>query len=102
MDLLSNPDFQKQVVGALLMAAINVVNEEASTAHHAERLKWARQILQQPSGQAGLIFNYLLTNPTIAAAAGSAPGPSGTPVLDSDMDFVVASLFDQFAIQQAG
>lgn len=84
------------------MAAINVLNEDAGTPNHAERVSWANQIMQQPAGQAGILLNFVLTNATVSGAAGNPPGDSGTPVSDSDMDYVIASLFDRFALQQAG
>jgi hypothetical protein len=100
--VLQNPAFQQQLASCLLFAAINVLAEDAGTANHVNRVKWANAIVLSPLGQAATVLNYTMTNPTIAAAAGNAPGPSGTPFADSDIDFVVASLFDKFATQFAG
>ena len=97
--LLTNSTFAEQVAGSLLAAAFSVVNEAASTTDHANRLAYANSILVSgnPLGQATLMLPMMLTNATIAGEAGNANGASGTPVADSDVDFVVASLFTQFA-----
>ncbi len=102
IEILSNSAFQNQVAGSLLAAALNVLNEAAGTPNHANRVLWAKQILQQPQGQAGFMLTSLLGNPTIQSEAGNAAGLSGTPFSDSDIDYVVASLFDQFATAAAG
>lgn len=102
IQLLQNTAFQDQLASCLLFAGINILNEDASATNHAARLAWARQILDQPRGQAARIINYTMTNPTLSAGAGNPVGQSGTPFLDSDIDFVVAGLFDTFATQFAG
>lgn len=87
----------QQVCGSLVAAATSVVNEASSTADHARRVSYAQAILSDPLPLAKAIGPGLLTNPTIAAAAGGTAGPSGTPIIDSDLDFVVSSLFDIYA-----
>ena len=102
--LLTNPTFVQQVMGSLLAAAAQILNEAASTANHANRLLWANAIYINPQAQTQFFLPGMLSNATISGEAGSAPGASGTPCLDSDVDFVVASLWNiyanQFAAQQ--
>ena len=104
--LLSNSLFQQQVTGSLLAAAAQILNEAATTADHVNRLAWARAIFANPQAQMQFFIPGMLTNATVAGEAGvTVMTSSGTPVLDSDCDYVVASLFntyaDQYALQQS-
>lgn len=90
------------MAGSLLAAAINVLNEAADFQNHANRIRYAAAVLENPTLASANILSYVLTNVTIAGQAGDQPGPSGTPFLDGDIDFVMASLFDQFANKFAG
>jgi hypothetical protein len=99
--LLRNQNFQDQVEGALLAAAFNVINESPDAPNHRNRLAWANAIYTNPTAQMKFFLPGMLTNPTVAAEAGKAAGDSGSPVTDSDVDYVVASLFDIYANQYA-
>jgi hypothetical protein len=99
--LLDDVTFKLQVKGALLAAAANILQEAPTTPNHDNRIKWANAIYVNPQQQMQFFLPGMLTNPTIAASAGGAGGPSGTPVSDNDVDFVVASLFDKYATQYA-
>src|SRR4051812_34887711 len=98
--LLDNVTFKLQVKGALLAAAYNVLNE-GQVPNHENRAKWANAIFANPQAQTDFFMPGMLTNPTVAASAGSANGPSGTPVSDNDVDYVVASLYNTYANQFA-
>jgi hypothetical protein len=81
-----------------LNAAAQIVNEASSTADHANRLAFARAVISSPIPIATSMTAAILMNATIAGEAGNvALSGSGTPVLDSDVDFVVASIFNTFA-----
>jgi hypothetical protein len=99
--LIRNPAFQDQVQGALLAAAAQILNEDPTTPNHANRRAWANAIYASPEVQVRAFLPGMLTNATIAASAGNAPGDSGTPISDSDVDYVVASLFTVYADQYA-
>jgi hypothetical protein len=99
--LLRSSVFLDQVAGALLAAAANVLNEDAATPNHENRRAWANAIFVNPSEQARFVAPGLLSNPTVAASAGNPAGDSGTPLTDSDVDYVVASLYDKYAAQYA-
>ena len=99
IQLIQSAAFQQQVAGSLIAAAINVQNEAASTANHTARLAYANAIMLNPTAQAATIMTQMLSNATIAGEAGNTAGASGTPVADSDVDYVIASLFNQFASQ---
>jgi len=97
--LLTNQTFQQQVMGSLLAAAANVLNEGDSVENHQNRLSWANAIYVNPQLQMLFFLPGMLSNPTISAEAGNTPGASGTPCPDSDVDFVVASLWNAYANQ---
>jgi hypothetical protein len=103
-EILRNPSYLDQLAGSLLAAAVNVINEATTTTDHANRLAFARAIIGNPQAQAAFMAPGTMSNATLAGEAGNAAGASGTPFTDSDVDFVVASLFniyaDQFAAQQ--
>jgi hypothetical protein len=94
--LLQNTSFLDQIAGSLLFAASQVVNEAAGTPNHANRIVYANAIFLNPQQQARTIVPGVLTNATIAAAAGTPDS-----ITDNDVDFVVASLFDAYANQHA-
>src|SRR3954453_18165830 len=89
--LLRNTVFLDQLAGALLAASANILNEAPATANHANRRAWANAVFLNPSAQAAFFAPGMLSNATIAANAGNAPGDSGTPISDNDVDYVVAS-----------
>lgn len=99
--ILRNDLVLDQLAGALIAAAVNVVNEGPTTPNHANRVYWANVILSNPRNAAAIMAPGLLTNPTIASQAGNTAGASGTPFSDSDIDYVVASLFDAYANRAA-
>jgi hypothetical protein len=99
--LLRSTVFLDQIAGALLAAAASVLNESPAAPNHENRRLWANAIFLNPSPQAVFFAPGTLSNPTIAAGAGGAPGESGTPFADGDIDYVVASLFDSYANQYA-
>lgn len=85
----------------MLAAAANIINESAETADHVNRLAYARAIIGNPVAQVAFFAPGVLTNPTLVGEAGNANGASGTPIPDSDLDFVVASLWNIYADQYA-
>lgn len=99
--VIRNPAVLDQLAGALLAAAFNVINESAQAPNHAHRVLLANLILSNPQQQALIVAPALMTNPTLAAQAGAASGSSGTPFADSDIDYVVSSLYDTYADQAA-
>ncbi len=88
-------------MGSLLAAAANILNEGTGVANHANRLAWANAIYVNPSAQTQFFLPGVLTNSTIAGEAGNTAGASGTPCSDSDIDYVVASLWNNYANQYA-
>ena len=88
-----------QVTGSLIATAYNVLNEGAAAADHTNRLAYANAIFVNPVAQAQFLLPALMTNATLQGEAGNAAGASGTPFADSDVDFVIASVFSTYADQ---
>jgi hypothetical protein len=96
---IANANVLLQLTGSLLAAAAQVLAEDPATADHAHRLAYANAILLNPSALASIMLPALMTNATLASAAGGAVGASGTQFTDADIDFVVASVFSTYADQ---
>jgi len=92
MQKVNNGAFQKQVQYFLTKAAIAIINEDAATTHHTERLIFSKGIL---ANTVSLYQFYIgvTTNPTIAATISS-----GSDVSDTDIEFTVNSLIDAYAL----
>jgi hypothetical protein len=96
---LKNATVLDQLAGSLLAAASQVLNEDPATADHENRLKFANAIILAPAQAAAAMVPALMTNATLQGQAGDPAGPSGTPFSDSDVDFVVAGVFNTYADQ---
>lgn len=100
--LIQSEVFIQQLAGSLLAAAAQIINESSNQPNHANRVLYSRSIIASPLEAAQYMAPAILLNATIAAEAGNPVGESGTPIPDSDLDFVVASIFDVYATQYAG
>lgn len=58
--LESDSVLQTKVEVALWVAAEAIQNEDPATANHANRLKWAKQVLRDPAGSKDDFLRYLL------------------------------------------
>lgn len=98
MTISRNLRFLERVGYKLISAAISVMNEDVGTAHHVERVQYARSIIAGGM-QSGLFTNVavmVLTNPAIAAEADTNTQPD-LAIPDSDIEFQVNSLFNSLA-----
>ena len=86
-----NTFFQRRVKYFMTKAATAIIGEESTTAGHTERLAFAKEIL---AGTANILEFAVgvTTNGTIAASI-----VDGTEVSDSDLEFTVNSLINDFA-----
>jgi hypothetical protein len=83
------PPIQQQIEVAVITAASDIMNEDASAPDHANRLAWANWA-NKSSSVAWLPFAWPVgMNPSIQASV--ATDPSGQSVADSDVQFVVNS-----------
>jgi hypothetical protein len=85
----STPSLSQQTEVAVVTAAVSIQNEDAGTADHANRLRWANWAIPN-SSVACLPFSWpVASNPSIVDKVIS--DPSGSTVPDSDVQFVVNS-----------
>jgi len=95
-NLAKDADLRNRVYGSLVKAAGDILNEDAETASHAERVKLALSIIADPGeGSVPAEFTRLAaSNVTVQA---SAPN-----YVDNDLDFVVASFLTAVAVAKYG
>jgi len=90
VDYYKNEEFRDKITFYLVKASIAVMAEASTTEHHIKRVDFAQQILHT-----GFVleayFIGVMTNATIKAHI-----DAGTSY-DSDLEFVVNSLFTAFA-----
>lgn len=82
-------DLRTRTQIAISNAAYNVINEDAGTANHANRIIWANYALANPERMMSLEMSLLVQNPTIQAG--------GDNATDNDIQFVVNGLIDPYA-----
>lgn len=73
---------------AIESAAADVINEDASTANHANRMTWANTALNNPAKMMDLEMSLVVQNATISG--------SGDEASDGDIQFVVNGLIDTY------
>ena len=78
-----------------MKAAVAVMSEEATTANHAERVVYAKTILDGSYSSTGLALACMVNSTVQAGADASDPPTFG--VSDSDLEFTVNSVFDAMA-----
>lgn len=87
--MVGENDFWKQVAGAIMVAAKDIIAENPGTANHEDRLAWALKAQNNPKSAAKEMLVDVLKNATIAADVEGAT--------DNDVQFVVNSLIDTYA-----
>lgn len=88
----------KQVAYACKKAAYDITQEDPGTTNHAERLQWSRNVTltdDAPLKWARKMVWRVLDNATIQSGIGSGGSSTAT---DSDVQFAVNSLIDEFAL----
>jgi hypothetical protein len=84
-----NPALLDQIAGACLSCAVDILNEDAGAANHANRLIWAEKVKHNLLVEATRFLVHVCENATIAAALPNA--------VDSDVKYVVASNLNTYA-----
>ena len=88
--LMESPEFRGRVMLASLAAARNILSEVNDTKEGRQRKQLARAILTNPEQFLQLFLLPVIANPTIGALA---PLDS----TDSDLDYVIASVWNETA-----
>ena len=87
-------DFQKKCKLLFIKAAVAVASEDETTANHAARLAFAKQVLYGTISSVQLAY-AVLTNTTIQGKI------NADEDYDSDLEYVVNSVYDSFALTGA-
>lgn len=58
--LINDPTLKDKISVALLIAAETIRTEDPQTTNHANRVKWAKKVLQDPDGNADDMLRALL------------------------------------------
>jgi hypothetical protein len=88
------PSLEQRFIAARVKAAWDVLNEDAGTTNHVNRLAWAKATLDDPTARKSKEYLRFLSNTTIQS--------SGVASTDNDVQFVVNSLLDGWATDLAG
>lgn len=89
-NLTENAEFKGRIAAAVAKAAYDILNEDAGTTYHAERVVWAKEAMSDPYGVADVIVWTVVQNATIQG--------SGINSTDNDIQFVVNSNVNNFAV----
>ena len=84
--------FQRQVEYFMKKAAIAVMSEDTGTTNHAERVLFAKEVLNGTASVRAFAVG-VATNATIATAISN-----GSDVSDSDVEFTVNSIYNAYAL----
>lgn len=89
--LINDPTLKDKISVALLIAAEAIRTEDPQTTNHANRVKWAKKVLQDPDGNADDMLRALLAQNasfTVAQIQG---------VTDANLQVVVNNAVNLFA-----
>lgn len=89
--LINEPTLKERVSIALLIAAEAIRTEDGATVNHANRLKWAKDVLRDPDGHADDMLRALIAQNASLTAA------QITGVTDAAMQTAVNNAVNIFA-----
>lgn len=89
--LINDPTLKDKVSVALLIAAEAIRTEVGTTANHANRVKWAKKVLQDPDGNADDMLRALLAQNANASVT------TITGASDATIQTAVSNAVDIFA-----
>jgi len=81
-------------IGACLKAAYDIVNEDAGTSNHANRVTWANVVL---TGTVAEVEAAAMQHVRYAIASNATLQSAGDAATDNDVQFIVNSQIDTFA-----
>jgi len=88
--LVQHKTLNARIEVAVVTAAIAIANEAPETPNHAERKALALKVVAAPETYAAILAYGVCANVTIATA--------GEATTDNDIQFVVNSLWDTYAL----
>lgn len=81
---------RSRIESAMDKSAVEILNEDGATANHAERVLWAKDVLYSDVDMVDKMMGLFTQNATLQA--------DGNDSTDNDIQFIVNSYIDQFAI----
>ncbi len=94
--VVNDPIFQERCYSRFVKAGLSIMNEDPTTASHSDRAKLCGALFaRQVSGT--FLVESILANSTNRANALSNQTAIGAAILDSDIDFQIASIFTGIA-----
>ena len=101
--LARDETFRRKVLLAMVKACLAVAAEDTGTAHHAQRREYAVRVLREPARHAPDFASAVagtsgITDDRLGGVEGAAVW-TGT---DSDLEFLVASVYDALAVTDDG
>lgn len=90
-------EFAARVAMILAKVAVDVLNEAVNVPNHANRVKLANLHLRAQVNTKAVAAFVIASNATIQTAIDDEPGVNGANVPDSDIEFVMAGLYDKLA-----
>jgi hypothetical protein len=100
LDLITaarDDSFAARVAFCLMVAALNVGNEDPGTSNHANRLAFAQRVLKGEVNSKLAAAAVIAYNGTIQGEINGTPVAKGSNVSDGDLQFVVNGLIDMWA-----
>jgi hypothetical protein len=91
--IAENNAWTKRVQMVALNAAVDIMAEDPATAEHASRAALANLVIRGDQTISAALPKLVLTNEVVRAAAVADIANWGAAVLDSDLEFVVATLW---------
>jgi hypothetical protein len=88
--LKANAEFKSRVASAVAKAAYDILNESVDIPNHSERVAWAKTAMKDAALVAEQMMWTIVQNATIQS--------EGTNSTDNDIQFVVNSNVDYFAV----
>jgi hypothetical protein len=89
--------FAARVAMNLMTLCINVMNEDPTTTNHANRLLFAQKHLLGRVNSKLIAAACIANNATLQADIDSQPTQLGANITDSDLQFVISSLYNNFS-----
>jgi hypothetical protein len=80
---------RRRFESAMDKSATDILNEDPGTTNHANRIKWAKDVLYNLMDMVSAMMGVFMQNATLQS--------SGTAVTDNDILFIVSSAIDGFA-----
>jgi hypothetical protein len=84
-NLAYSGNLPKRVCAACWTAAVNILNEDAGTANHANRVLWAKAALQEA------VSGTMVKRITVDCAQNASIAAAGEAATDNDIQFIVNS-----------